>query len=569
MDVRIAYASETGRAEALAWRCRSWLRLRNVKTSDPVPLNDLTSESTTTIIFAATAGDGAPPSNAKKFWSALLRKGAPRLDGKRYALYGLGDARYGAKFNAFARRLDARLVQLGAARLCERSLGDACTVEGAESLLPGFFSRLSPALGVADALEASLAGRVGDEAPDRVEDYVAPVKIKVEDGGSSVNAYERRLLEKEGCASIVQATLSSTKRLTDENWWQEVRHVVFSASVTYAPGDVAVLLPRNAPSHVRAVLRALQKNDETLSLTTKVSSELVNGTVEDVLATCLDLATPLPQRSLGILALFVRGDDDTSKEQRQKLKELSTVAGGALYRDYVRSERRGVADVLVDFDRCAPSIEALVDACPRLRPRHYSIASCSSDSIELCVARAMLETPLGRKVYGLCSSWLCDLREGTLLLGVRTGEFSAINEDPLVFVGPGTGVAPARAYAMSQPRNDMLLFFGCRHESKDRLYADEFAGLAQLEVDVSVSRHTDSSQRRYVTKALRARSADVASWILDRNARFYIAGNAKMAADVALALCDCLAPRCGGSQKAAALLRRLEREGRFATEAFG
>ena len=96
MDVRIAYASETGRAEALAWRCRSWLRLRNVPTGDPVPLDALTTESTTTIIFAATAGDGAPPSNAKKFWSALLRKGAPRLDGKRYALYGLGDARYGA-----------------------------------------------------------------------------------------------------------------------------------------------------------------------------------------------------------------------------------------------------------------------------------------------------------------------------------------------------------------------------------------------------------------------------------------------------------------------------------------
>ena len=79
-------------------------------------------------------------------------------------------------------------------------------------------------------------------------------------------------------------------------------------------------------------------------------------------------------------------------------------------------------------------------------------------------------------MYGLCSSWLCDLREGTLLIGVRRGEFSPINEDPLVFVGPGTGVAPARAFALSQP-SDMLLFFGCRHETKDRLYADEFAGV--------------------------------------------------------------------------------------------
>ena len=568
MDVRVTYASETGRAEALSWRCRSWLRLRNVTTSDPVPLDALTTDSTTTIIFAATAGDGAPPSNAKRFWSALLRKGAPRLEGKRYALYGLGDARYGAKYNAFARRLDARLAQLGAARLCERALGDACTVEGAESLLPGFFARLSPALGISESLEASLLGRVGDEAPDRVEDYAPPLRVTLVESGSTIQAYERRLLEKEGCSSIVQATLSSTKRLTADDWWQEVRHVVFNASIEYDPGDVALLVPRNAPRHIKAVLRALQKRDAALSLTTRVTSSLVNGTVEDVLATCLDLATPLPQRSLGVLALFVQGNDDTSKEQRQKLKELSTVQGGALYRDYVRSERRGVADVLVDFDTCSPPLEALVDACPRLRPRHYSIASCSSDSIELCVARALLETPLGRKVYGLCSSWLCDMREGTLLLGVRRGEFSPIEQDPLVFVGPGTGVAPARAFALSQP-SDMLLFFGCRHETKDRLYADEFAGLAQLEVDVSVSRHTDSTQRRYVTKALRARSGDVASWILDRNARFYVAGNARMAADVALALRDCLAPRCGGEQKAAALLRRLEREGRFATEAFG
>ena len=89
-------------------------------------------------------------------------------------------------------------------------------------------------------------------------------------------------------------------------------------------------------------------------------------------------------------------------------------------------------------------------------------------------------------MYGLCSVLALRLEEGTLLIGVRRGEFSPINEDPLVFVGPGTGVAPARAFAGSQP-SDMLLFFGCRHESKDRLYADEFAGLAQLEVDVSVS----------------------------------------------------------------------------------
>ena len=222
MAVAVAYASETGRAEALAWRCRSWLRLRDITCKEPVALDAL-GEADVTVIFAATAGDGAPPANAKRFWSALLRKGAPRLDGKKYALYGLGDARYGQKYNAFARRLDARLAQLGGVKLCERALGDACTLEGAESFLPTFFSNLSPAPGLEPALEASLNGRVGDEAPERIEDYAPPITVVLEDGASSVHEYERKLLKKEGCSTIVEAALTSTERLTSEDWWQEVR----------------------------------------------------------------------------------------------------------------------------------------------------------------------------------------------------------------------------------------------------------------------------------------------------------------------------------------------------------
>ena len=568
MAVAVAYASETGRAEALAWRCRSWLRLRDITCKEPVALDAL-GEADVTVIFAATAGDGAPPANAKRFWSALLRKGAPRLDGKKYALYGLCDARYGQKYNAFARRLDARLAQLGGVKLCERALGDACTLEGAESFLPTFFSNLSPALGIEPALEASLNGRVGDEAPERIEDYAPPITVVLEDGASSVHEYERKLLKKEGCSTIVEAALTSTERLTSEDWWQEVRHITFGAAVKYAPGDVAVLLPRNASAHVQLGLAALQRRDPTLTNATSIVSEFLTGTVGDLLETGVDLASPLSQRSLGLLALFVAGDDATASEQRHKLKELASANGGALYRDYVRSERRGLVAVLVDFDRCAPSLEALLDAAPKLRPRHYSIASCSSTTVELCVARAFATTPLNRRVPGLCSSWLCDLRAGKVLLGVRTGEFEVPGPEPLVFVGPGTGIAPARAFSLNPERGAMLLFFGCRDEHKDRLYSNEFSAMANLTVDVSVSRHADASQRRYVTKALRAKATEVAALILDRGARFYVAGNAKMAADVALALADCLAPRCAGPQKAQVLLRQLEREGRFATEAFG
>lgn len=118
---------------------------------------------------------------------------------------------------------------------------------------------------------------------------------------------------------------------------------------------------------------------------------------------------------------------------------------------------------------------------------------------------------------------------------------------------------------------DTLLFRGHRDATADALYDDEWPAVPGLAVDVAVSRHADPAMRRRVTAALRARGAEVCARLLAADARVFVAGNAQMATDVTAVLLDVLAEHGPGldAKRAAAVLRKLEREGRFAVEGYG
>lgn len=523
-------ASETGTAKELGARIADWLRLCDVSVT--FGDLDLIWSTRRAIIVCSTTGDGEAPLSMRATWHKLLMKECGRMEGFEYALYGLGDARYGVKFNAAARRLDARLRQLGAEPLVDRVLADACAHGGHVAPLSDFYKRLSSTLGIPNR----------PELPESREDLPAIVAR----GAAEEENYEIGAIE-------------SNQRLTSEEWEQDVRNIRIGGKFRYAPGDVCHVRHRNHPSLIRRATKKFGRL-ERLEL--------------------MDLSRPPNQLTLGRLGLFA-----TDEEQASKLKELASPQGLGLFDEYVSEERRSLLDVLDDFDSVAlPSERFLAELVP-LQPRAFSIASApttrgrlneetESEAVELCVAVVEIATPLGRKMKGACSSWLASLvPDDRVEIRITKGSFftksNGNDRSPLVLVGPGTGVAPMRAIAqrcLEQEQNVYTLFFGCRHPDHDHLYA------SLPNQVVAYSRHPDKTQRAYVTRRLEERRDELASVLLDddkKDGAIFVAGNLRMATDVRNLMVSIIERHQGCSNKRAQqIMLILEKRGKFAVEAY-
>lgn len=590
MDIAVLYGSETGTARELAYGVTSWLLRRRISTR-PCSLDDATLDSIElAIIICSTAGDGEAPRTMRKCWSKLLSKACPRLSLK-YALYGLGDARYGVKFNAAARRLDARLTQLGATRVFDRVLADACVLGGVVAPLPEFLARLGKHLGVDGSYDAAPSS--GDDLPA----CRYTVLMEEEDDVEELRRYETEALQWDtpDAQCHLDAVCEAKTRLTSDDWRQDVRNLVLTSSFEYASGDVAAVLPRNETAVVQRFLAlakrtaapdiiSLQEQDESHLLPPR--PRLPRKVKLAMLAErCLDLTGPPSRETVGRLAVFA-----ADPEEAAKLRELASPAGAALFDEYVVQERRSLMEVLDDFSSVSLTLDRFLDAFEWLRPRSFSIASApanqqdgaiaatlKSSRLELCVAKVQIETSLGRKKLGVCSSYLCDRVDPGDVLAVATyrGSFFAkekiASPSPLLLVGPGTGVAPMRAILQrcvpGEKRN--LLFFGCRDPAHDFLYGPEWSRLADVvDVVVAPSRPPRIQDRAYVTNKLRERKADVLRTIDDGGAIF-IAGNVRMATDVRHVVVDVLKTTGLSDKHANATLAKLERDGRFVVEAYG
>ena len=276
-----------------------------------------------------------------------------------------------------------------------------------------------------------------------------------------------------------------------------------------------------------------------------------------------------------------------------------------MYKRQGAGERRTLLEFLDDFPSVAVPLGWLLQTAPRLRPRLFSIASSRAadgpDTVHLTVTRAAWTTPYGRARNGLCSTALTSAFTfvGARLAARVVKGAAAFPDDsqPVVAVCTGSGVAPVRAMVRQRDARlasdaggtvaPTLVFFGCRHASRDFLYADEWAELERRGTlrgnDANESSELpdadrmfvpvfsrDGHRKRYVSHAVRERSRSV--WEIlrrERSAIVVCGSSGAMPEDVHESLVDVCA-REGGMDdaQARAFLRRMDARGGYVVEAW-
>uniref|UniRef100_A0A6Q2YE37 NADPH-dependent diflavin oxidoreductase 1 n=1 Tax=Esox lucius TaxID=8010 RepID=A0A6Q2YE37_ESOLU len=575
----ILYGSQTGTAQDTAERIGRQAQRRRmqvrVEALDIYNVANLISE-TLVVFVCSTTGQGDPPDNMKNFWRFVFRKSLPagslcRLD---YAVLGLGDSSY-PRFNFVAKKLHKRLMQLGASVLLPVGLADDQHDLGADGVIDPWITSFWEKV-------LSLYPPPAGQSPIRDDEPLVSFHSDVPQQPISPSPTHPFL-----------AKVVFNERVTKASHFQDVRHIEFDitgSSIEFTAGDVVLMRPSNTRENVEQFCQLLRLDPDLIQRTNAIlNMEPVSPgsiparlaqpcTVRCLAETFLDIAA-VPRRSFfELLATFA-----TDEREREKLAEFSSAQGQDELHSYCNRPRRTALEVLTDFPHTTAelSVDYLLDLFPEIQPRSFSIASslqAHPNRIQILLAVVQYKTKMYLPRKGLCSSWLASLdpRLGDVFvpLWVKKGsmKFPKDPETPVVMVGPGTGVAPFRAALqerIAQGKTANVLFFGCRSQSKDFYCSaewEEMVKAGQLTLFTAFSR--DQEDKIYVQQRVKEQAVLLWDLIVNKNAYFYIAGNAKQ---MPTAVCDALKEGFrsqGGmsSSQADEMLVAMERAGRFQSE---
>ncbi len=349
---------------------------------------------------------------------------------------------------------------------------------------------------------------------------------------------------------------------------KDVRHVVFDlaeSGLSYSVGDSLGVHAANCPETVAAIIEWLGAHggDEV---------DCPDGTrrpLREALVDVCDIGRPT---DAAVEVLASRAHD---LGQSQRLQALAEGYPGA------EPEEADLLDLLLAFPSARPPVQELVSALAVLQPRLYSIAcspKCVRDAVHLTVAAVRWERR-GRLRKGIASTFLAERAAPNAAVPVfvqaaHSFHLPAQNDAPIIMIGPGTGVAPFRAFLQERRavgatgRN--WLFFGDQRRVSDFLYETELAAyhrdglLARL--DLAFSR--DQPERVYVQQRMREQAAELWAW-LQQGAYLYVCGAAQMARDVDTALAAIIARQGAmGAGAAKSYLAGLAREQRYQRDVY-
>ncbi|HET7164542.1 MAG TPA: flavodoxin domain-containing protein [Pseudolabrys sp.] len=518
----IVYASESGNSEKLAGDLAKSARKNGLKPTI-IDMADLELSALTTakrlVFIAATWGEGEPPARAIRAYNELMGEGAPRLEGVEFGVLALGDTAY-AEFCAIGKKIDERLAALGGKRIVDRVDCDLDFAEPAGRWIGDAVKALAP---------PSAGGRV----------------IEVDFGAKPAPALN---------TDVVEAEIIEYVDLNSSRSDKETIHLALGfedGAPAYEPGDSLDLYPENDPAYVDDLLKAAG-----LSGDEKLRAEFIKS--RDV--TTLSLKTvETYASSTGHQYVKTLLDEGQAKEW---------IVG------------RQLIDLIATFP-IALDAEKLRALTRPLAPRAYSIASSRrevGDEAHLLISAVRYESH-GRARKGVASSYVAErLKRGDRVrVKVKPNKHFALPapDKDIIMVGPGTGVAPFRAFVQERRATEATgrswLFFGDRHFTHDFLYQldwqDALKDGALTRMDVAFSR--DTPEKIYVQHKLWDRRAELIEW-LDGGALFYVCGDAKaMAKDVRAALVRAYADVKALSPEAAEqAVVTLEREKRYLQDTY-
>jgi len=535
-QLHILYGSQTGNAEALAQTAAKSARAKGlvpvVQALGDVDL-DVFATMRHVLIVTSTYGEGEMPDNAQLFWDAISASTAPRLEQMHFAVLAIGDTGYDG-FCQAGKFIDMRLEQLGGKRVVDRIDCDIDYEEPSSEWLNSSMPQF--------AASAGSSGTVLESAPE------APVIP----GSNKSNPYA--------------AALITNKRLSGEQSAKDIRHFEFDltdSGLKYEAGDALGVIPVNEPSLVSLLLTQLNADYET-------PVPGFDRSLGDLLTYQFEISEPSRK-----LIEWV-GQNTTNQELRHVLQHDDKDALG------VWLWGKDSLDLLqLDLTRtlAVPEFVALLRP---LQHRAYSISSSSKahpNQVHLTVASVRYHSG-GRNRGGVCSTYLAER--------VRRGEKPAIfispnkafrvpanNSAPLIMVGPGTGIAPFRAFLQERQatgaQGKNWLFFGDQHQEHDFIYQDELLAWRDngllTRLDLAFSR--DQEKKIYVQSRMLEQGAELYAW-LQEGAYFYVCGDAsRMAKDVDNALYE-VVRQFGGlsSERAADYVDQLKKEKRYLRDVY-
>ena len=500
----LGYASDMGSAEYVAYQLAQAAQAAGIDVAE-VELNEVAPTDlpscTHLIVVASTWGDGELPDNGALFWESLSAADAPALDGLRFAVAGLGDSSY-PLYNNASRIIDERLAELGGVRLVPRTEYD-CYLDGqAAGWISDVVKLLTAEITAAGGGEeltqsASAAAATGDPEP-------APA------GGTS---WDR--------GHPYRAQVAVNRLLTGPGSDKEVRHFELDlgdSGIEYQAGDSLAVQPLNDPALVDAVLERLGESGDRIP-------EGHDQSLAQLLAAA-ELRSP--SRELRILV--------ADRTRDSEIREVLTGTDSDRLTAWLYG--RDLVDLL---DVAELSAEEVVATLRPLAPRDYSIASSpltDPGRVHLTVA-AVRYIRDGRDRAGTASTFLADRTTGAEVYLRPNNHFRLPAPDvPIIMVGPGTGIAPFRAFLAERQAvgatGSSWLFFGDRHRATDYLYREdleEFTASGTLtRLDLAFSR--DGVEKQYVWHRMLEHADELHGWLTD-GAHLYVCGDAThMARDV-------------------------------------